>query len=207
MQKSIWNEHEISIASELTPLIPDLVQDFLNVHPGFYQGITKTIPYRSEKEYLKGTPSGNPVINTANITNQQNIWTVEAIRYVLPDKNIELNKFEQESVQTNFPTACALTKKYLKHCGCSSYSILSPNAKIPRHSDPENRDRRYVRLHIPLIIPTGNTFLEVNDAEVKWNGIFAFDNSLMHSAHNNTSDYRLIFLLDISRSFLRLDTI
>ena len=71
-----------------------------------------------------------------------------------------------------------------------------------RHTGPENRNGKYVRIHIPLIIPEGDIFLEVNGEEVDWGDIFAFNNQLAHSSHNYSSEYRLIFLIDLEREFL-----
>jgi hypothetical protein len=43
-------------------------------------------------------------------------------------------------------------------------------------------------------------FFEVDGEEIDWSDIFAFDNQLVHSAHNLSDGHRLIFLIDIKRS-------
>ena len=77
---------------------------------------------------------------------------------------------------------------------------MAPNTVLHRHTGPENRTGEYIRIHIPLIIPEGDLFFEVNGEEIDWSDIFAFNNQLAHSAHNLSNEHRMIFLIDIRRS-------
>jgi aspartyl/asparaginyl beta-hydroxylase (cupin superfamily) len=79
---------------------------------------------------------------------------------------------------------------------------MAPNTVLNRHTGPENRTGRFIRIHIPLIVPEGDVFLEVNGEEVKWDDLFGFNNQFVHSAYNNTDQYRLVFLLDLDREFI-----
>ena len=75
---------------------------------------------------------------------------------------------------------------------------------IEPHTDIENPLHDTIRIHIPLIIPEGDAELEAEGVKTKWTDLFAFDNGAMHSAYNKTNKRRLIYILDIKRSFLAL---
>jgi aspartyl/asparaginyl beta-hydroxylase (cupin superfamily) len=77
---------------------------------------------------------------------------------------------------------------------------LAPQTQLHRHTGIENRTGEFIRIHIPLIVPEGDIFFECNDDEVHWDDIFAFDNQLVHSAHNLTDEGRLIYLIDVRRT-------
>ena len=186
MEKIIWTRNEIPIADELESLIPKLRGDFLNHHTDFYQ------------DFDSGTPYSNPNFSVDKVMSSPKAWKIQPIRYNLPDFNF-VKEFDVEKI---YPTACAFTKKYAGHIGCVTYNVLEGNSFLLRHTDPENRDRRYVRIHLPLIIPDGDLFFEVNGIELTWTSIFAFDNEQLHSAYNNSPNRRLIFLLELSRELL-----
>jgi hypothetical protein len=111
---------------------------------------------------------------------------------------------DSEKAKT-FPTAMDITYDLLDHCVMSTYSVIKPNAVLLRHSGPENRNGDYLRIHVPLIVPEGDVFLEANGEEVQFSeGIFGFNNQLLHSSHNYTDKYRLVFIIDLSWDFLKL---
>jgi hypothetical protein len=186
MNKIIWTRDEIPIADELESLIPRLRDDFLNHHTDFYQ------------DFASGTPYSNSNFSVDQTMSAPGVWKIQPIRYNLPDFNI-VKEFDVENI---YPTASAFTKKYAGHVGCATYNVLEGNSFLRRHTDPENRDRRFVRLHIPLIIPKGDLFFEVNGIEITWTNVFAFDNEQLHSAYNYSPNRRLIFLLELSRELL-----
>lgn len=190
MKQIIWRKEEIAIADELQQLIPQLRKEFLDYHTDFHA------------EFSKGKSYADTNANATISDVERDVWKVEGLRYVLPDQKVEHNMFLDPKIQTVLPTAAALTKKYFRHCGCSGYSILDAGGIIQRHTDIENRERKTVRIHVPLIIPSGETFFEVGGNEVEWTNIFAFDNEEPHSAYNNTKQRRLIYIIDINRSFL-----
>ena len=90
-------------------------------------------------------------------------------------------------------------QEYGDDCPILNYSILAPRSAILRHTGPENRSGRFIRIHIPLIVPEGDVFLEVDGEEVTWKDLFGFNNQYAHSAYNLTDEWRLIFLIDIDR--------
>ena len=62
----------------------------------------------------------------------------------------------------------------------------------------ENRDGRTLRIHIPLLVPPGDIFFEVEGVEVDWSDLFGFNNQHIHSAFNLTPKRRLVYLIDIT---------
>lgn len=103
-----------------------------------------------------------------------------------------------------YKTAYGLVEEFGDNCPIAQYSIMAPNTVLNRHTGIENRTGKYIRIHIPLIVPDGDVFLEVNGEEATWNDLFGFNNQFVHSAHNYTNKHRLIFLIDIDREIAGL---
>lgn len=191
--KVTWTKKEISISDELISLAPKLRDEFLNYHTDF------------DTTFKGGTPYSvaNPSAILDNVSGEVD-WKVEGLRYALFERNIKTNLFEDSKIRNNFPTAAALTEKYIDHCGCSGYSILEAGGIIRKHLDIENRLHKTVRIHIPLIIPEGDCMFEVNGTILNWSELFAFDNGELHSAYNKTKKRRLVYIIDITRTFLSI---
>jgi hypothetical protein len=188
--QSIWYRNEIKIADELMDLAPKLRDDFLDYHKDFHTNFKGGVSYAAT----------NP--HTILSEKERNDWKVEGLRYVLPEQGIEQNFFLQPRIRSIFPTASTLTQKYIAHIGCSGYSILESGGDINRHVDIENSLHKTIRIHIPLIIPEGDVYFEVNGMEFEWSNIFGFDNGQLHGAHNKSGKRRLIYIIDFTRSFL-----
>ena len=77
----------------------------------------------------------------------------------------------------------------------ASYSILQPGAAFDYHMAVS---RVYLRMHIPLIIPEGDTYLQIEDVKYPWTEgkISIFDEYYPHHAWNKTNETRAILLLD-----------
>lgn len=189
--KYLWSKEEIHIADELLSLVPNLRNEFLLHHEDFDTTFKGGIPYSK----------ANPLAILDHVPGKVD-WKVEGLRYFLPEQKKESNMFLDPKVSNAFPTASALTQKYIKHCGCSGYSILESGGIIRKHVDVENRSHNSVRIHIPLIIPEGDSGFEVNGLTTNWSNLFAFDNGELHSAYNRTNKRRLIYIIDITREFL-----
>jgi hypothetical protein len=188
--KTVWSRNEISIGDELMTLVPKLTEEFLNYHKDFDTTFSKGVSYAS----------GNPLAILDE--NEKAKWKVEGLRYSLPEQRIEHNLFLDETTEKNFPTAAALTKKFQKECGCSGYSILESGGVIKPHVDIENRSRKTIRIHIPLIIPESGCSFDVQGQKLEWTDLFGFDNGVIHSAQNQSDKRRLIYIIDITKSFL-----
>jgi hypothetical protein len=189
--KGIWLREEIPIADELLALAPALLEEFLAWHTDFVDG-----------DFTQGVPYINETFDTKIVQSRAEAWKVESLKYTFKEKNIFDLYYRTPEKRARFPTATWLTEKFGDQTPCSSYSILEKNAIIVRHTGIENRDNEYVRIHIPLLVPDGDIFFEVEGTEIDWSDIFAFDNQCIHSAYNYSDKRRLVYLLDVHRSVL-----
>ena len=101
-----------------------------------------------------------------------------------------------------FPTMQKIAAHYGDLCPILEYSILPAQSIIERHIGIENKVGENIRIHIPLIVPEGDLFLEAQGEEVDWQNPWGFNNQYMHSAHNNTDEHRLIMLIDLKRTYV-----
>jgi Aspartyl/Asparaginyl beta-hydroxylase len=162
-----------------------LTQDFLKFSPDYVNGSFK---------------EGHAIPQAAPILNNVDDWLSTPIKYVFDDLNVSASP---ESA-VHLKTAINLVKEFEEDCPIANYSVIKPNSCIFRHTGPENRSGEFVRVHIPLIVPQGDIFFEVGGEIVRWDDIFAFNNEIVHSAHNHTPFWRLVFLIDIRRNILGL---
>lgn len=117
-----------------------------------------------------------------------------------PWENIILRVFNNDTVLiTHFPKTYSLIRD---DCTFAMFSILPPNKKLAPHYGPYNGILRY---HLGLIVPKdkNNCFLMINNSKYMWGegDDILFDDTLLHSVENNTSDTRVVLFLDIRRTF------
>lgn len=204
--QALFLRHEIPIADELMSYQEGLVKDFM---AGFntieqardahckpvmeqeYTGVNNDYDYSMNK-YLV---SRDPV--TKKWAPNGKGWMVKEFRFDDGEGNRRVDATEQD--RKTFPTAVSILDKYTDICPIMNYSLIGPYTILQRHTGPENREGKFIRLHIPLIIPKGDIFLEVYGNEIEWNDCFAFNNQLQHSAHNYSNEWRLVFLFDLDR--------
>lgn len=98
---------------------------------------------------------------------------------------------------------CPNTMNLLKDIGLENiinagFSCLEAGATTKRHKD---LNKSFYRCHIPLIIPEGDCYLEVNDIKKKWdeNQPLVFDDTQYHNAWNYTNKNRFILIIDLKR--------
>lgn len=190
-RKFIWLREEIPIADELLALAPKLLEEFLAYHTDFLTG-----------DFVNGVPYMNPIFDTNPYKSRPDSWKIDPLKYTNPKHNLVRDGTKNDLMRQRFPTAVSLTEKYGDYCPVSVYSILEANSVISRHTGVENRDGLYIRIHIPLLVPPGDIFFEVEGVEIDWGDLFAFDNQFIHSAHNYTDQRRLVYLLDLHRDVL-----
>lgn len=198
--QGIYRRHEISIADYLMSFREDLTKEFLAYHTDFIEG-----------DFVKGQPYWHDLTDTDQIKTTPTSWKITDIKYTIAvkklyglDYNIDVKKDIDPEVLSHFPTAVKLTEEFGDDCPISTYSILESNSVIKRHTGIENRSGEFVRIHIPLIVPPGEIFFEVNGEEIDWSDLFAFDNQQVHSAYNYTPHRRLVYLIDVRRSRIGL---
>ena len=216
--QAVFRRHEIPIADYLMSFQDALRQEFLDEW-----GSLENFHKYGDNSKAKDDHSTIKIIDNEKI----DISFVETIR--TKAKTLDLSKDEDETVpnadgwkslvfkyknavanfennmpedvrESKFPTSNLILKELGEDCPIATYSYLAPQTQLHRHTGVENRTGEFIRIHIPLIVPEGDIFFECNDDEVRWDDIFAFDNQLVHSAHNLTDEGRLIYLIDVRRT-------
>jgi Aspartyl/Asparaginyl beta-hydroxylase len=130
-------------------------------------------------------------------------WQSSFIKYENPDRGI--HEPIKEFLKPRFLTGQKLLSEFGdQDCMIANYSSLGPHSTIKRHTGNENRSGEFVRVHIPLVVPDGDVYFEVAGEEIDWSDIFCFNNQYMHSAYNNTDQWRLCFLIDLRRTRIGL---
>jgi len=146
------------------------------------------------------------IVNTGNKKGNQ-AWQAINVKYGvdIPGKYNLVNYGDKPGdlascLEDIFPSAKEFLDNFTHKEVClASYSFLTSNSTIYRHTGVENRKGRYMRVHIPLYVPPGDIFLEANGDEINWDQSFGFNNQFVHSASNNTPEHRLAFIFDIER--------
>jgi len=208
MTKSIYTRSELGpIAEYLMSFQEALTQEFIAGYSSLEQAakengqaVLANRGYGAENSIVSENSDGifQPSVEK---------WASVAFRYErhdgILDKSFTVEKTDPRAEK--YPTAYKLVSGFGHHCPIANYSIMAPNTVLKRHTGPENRSGKYVRIHIPLIIPQGDIFMEVNSQEVNWDDIFGFNNQVVHSSFNLSDQYRLIFLIDLDRQFIGLE--
>lgn len=218
----IYHRHEIPIADYLMSFKDALVSEFLKGKslPEMINAKGRNVMQKKSDRpaYLEPTPDVDnsrfhdavtEILRTGVDENNMSIpnpegWKNIEFKYHSPDESNIHWDMDEEYALENYPTAWKLIQEFGDDCPVASYSYMAPNTVLHRHTGPENRKGEFIRIHIPLIIPQGDLFFEVDGEETNWNDIFAFDNQLVHSAHNLSDGHRLIFLIDLKRSRIGL---
>jgi len=203
--QAIYRRHEIPIANYLMSFRQALIDEYMEGFASLEEA-TKSQdfivldrqhlgdPLSKTEQYIKTKDS------TGEFVPNLNAWTATPFKYIFKNKNFAYNIDKESQMAKKLKTATKLVEEFGDDCPIANYSAIAPNSVLARHTGVENREALFVRIHIPLIIPKGDVFLEVNGEEVTWDDCFAFNNQLPHSSHNYTNEYRLIFLIDIRRS-------
>ena len=193
----IYRREELPIAEHLMSFQDTLRKEFLGDALSLEQIATRSTPtietlplHPDSKDYMVQNNESKPNIG---------LWRALGFKYENPVENISWKETNTEFMR-RYPSAFKLVNEYGNDCQTAMYSLLGPNSKINRHTGNDNRSAGVIRIHIPLIVPSGSIYFEVCDELVTWDDIFAFNNQFVHSAHNNTPEWRLVFLMDIKRS-------
>jgi Aspartyl/Asparaginyl beta-hydroxylase len=207
MRQAIYKRHEIPIADELMSLKQALTDEFMSGFNSLQEAADSdqcTNVISVDRQDIKSLGEIGRFLTRQNSVTREwepdlSAWRAVGFKFTRDDdvKPVRLKITEEEAKK--FPTAYALMKKYDDAVPMMSYNVLAPRTILHRHMGPENLKGEFVRIHIPLIIPPGDLFLEVFGEEITWDDIFAFDNTLLHSAHNYSEFYRLVLLFDINR--------
>merc|ERR1711892_449309 len=111
------------------------------------------------------------------------------------DKN---NNPSISEICSNAPTTCAIVtgnpSAFCPTC-TSKWSVLGPNSHISPHCGPTNAR---LRIHLGLKVPEGCA-MNIGETRVTWRKgeVMVFDDSFEHEVWNNSTEDRMIFILDI----------
>lgn len=208
LPQRIFKRHEISISDYLMGFQQALKDEFLEPLKMYDNDCSLnyatnvTIPSMQSRKDVPVKILNYLVQNTDSTPNIE-MWKIKNFKYSNENTGIYFIEKDPDIVK-KYPTAMKLIDEYGEDCLFAAYSLLGPDSKINRHTDPENRNGEFIRIHIPLIVPKGKVYFEVLGEIVTWDDIFAFNNQFVHSAHNNTPDWRLCFVIDIRRSRIGL---
>lgn len=184
--KNVYRGNEIKFANLFRAAAPAMLKEFLQAHPNFQTGDNFTsVPYYQ-----------NPTGQNSTLYNKFNAWKVSGIKHPATGL-LEFNR-------NKYPTAFELTAAFGAECQTCAYSIVDPNSIIYRHTGVENRDAKFIRIHIPLYVPEGEIGFEVEGEIVRWDDVWGFNNQKLHSVWNDTPERRLVLLIDLSRKICDL---
>lgn len=203
-RKTIWRRDEIPIGDYLMTFQEDLRKEFMNGFESLEEAANALGRTTLDRpEHVKKQNEYDNLVQAKTDKWRPNMegWKNLAFKYTLKDARNDLARttLETDPIVQRCPTAFKLLQEFGDDCPILNYSILAPKSAILRHTGIENRAGRFIRIHIPLIVPEGDVFLEVNGEEVTWKDLFGFNNQYAHSAYNLTDEWRMIFLIDIDR--------
>ena len=174
----------------------DLRKEFLTQYPDF-----------SSTEVLENSDIMQNDI-TAKISTTQGrgtAWKLLVIKGVYYGNPPYYGTIPFEESREKYPTMVSIVEHFgLDNLGTVSYSVLEANGIIARHTGIENRAGKFIRYHIPLIVPEGDLGMEVNGEIVDWSEPFGFNNQIIHSVWNDTNYRRLVLMIDLRRSHIGL---
>jgi aspartyl/asparaginyl beta-hydroxylase (cupin superfamily) len=82
------------------------------------------------------------------------------------------------------------------------FSVLSPYKHIPTH---KGIFKGFIRSHLGLIIPgqAGDCVMRIENEQINWKEgkVVVFDDTFEHEVWNNTSETRVVLLIDVIRPF------
>lgn len=212
MKKRIWTREDIPVAEDLMSFREGLIDDFMQGYNCLEDAVESQSISSIQPQYLN-CPMEEALQMLVSRNAETKKWegNFDNWKSVLIRNVVEINgertfdeTIDEESAK-RYPTAMKLLEKYSDACYGLVYSSLLPYTILRRHIGPENVDGKYARIHIPLIVPEGDLFLEVRGEETTWDDIFGFNNQYLHSAHNYTNEYRLIMIIDLLKEKIGME--
>lgn len=183
--KNIYRSKEIKFYDFLMSHQQGLRNDFLRNNPTWIS-VQNAVDYEIEG-------AGGPLQLNSESISKKDGWNRLGFISHLDNK---VRDYQRE----RYPTAFKIIDNFGPDCTLASYSTFEPGNILSRHTGPENRTAKNIRIHIPLIIPEGDVGFEVHGEEIQWDDLWAFNNQKTHSAWNLTNERRLVFIVDLTRS-------
>jgi hypothetical protein len=208
MTRAIYSRIELgSIAEYLMSFQDALRNEFMEGYSSLKEAITTNgVPNLANRSYDASSSIVSANSEGKYVSNVDS-WSSVAFKCERHDRLMDISFMlsGDHPHAKKYPTAYKLIQEFGDKCSLANYSCMAPKTIIKRHADPENIKGKNVRIHLPLIIPKGDVFLEVDGNEVDWSDCFGFSNQLFHSAFNLTNEYRLVFFLDLTREFVGIE--
>lgn len=100
-----------------------------------------------------------------------------------------------EDAARRCPLTTRLIAEQVPTHGAAGFSLLKPGSRIHPH---QGYAGRFLRCHLPLLVPEGDCALRVGRATQRWNSgrCLIFDDRVDHEAWNLTAQPRIVLLLD-----------
>lgn len=178
-EKYIYRTQDIPFLKHMDEIKDALLKDYIANHPEH----TNIFANLDGQEYGYKLHNGN--------------WKTKGLKY--QHEWLE----PTQKLKDNYPTAWQLMETFGHDCPIAMYSYIKANSKIRLHFGSDvNLDSKYLRFHIPLVVPTNDTKklgMEIMGEEINWEKSFGFDNQGWHHVWNNTDQDRVIFLIDVHR--------
>ena len=210
------------LMSHKNDLIKDFLTEYKDIEDCLERGTTSAMEAiysrlnRSKEGNIKATVGKNSWLKGQSTKGKYNndAWRVLVMKYHNPNlagvaasHDVQKRALSIKQKQDGYnpdavPTMKKIAEHYQDRCPILEYSILPAQSIIERHIGIENKKGENIRIHIPLIVPEGDLFLEAQGEEVDWQNPWGFNNQYMHSAHNNTDEHRLIMLIDLKRTYV-----
>ena len=186
--------------SKLKSLIPELRKEFFS----HYDSIQNRLAVDGSRVFDYNKKLDYDMSKDIECLSQEDLrdgWQIVSLKYV--DHLRNLHEIRPDLIK-KFPVAGAIIEELGDNCPIAIYSCLAPQTTLKQHTDFENKDGKTIRIQVPLVVPEGDIFLDVDGEKQYWDTVFGFDNRTPHSAHNNTNEWRLIFIIDVNKEFLNL---
>jgi len=168
----VYDTDKFVFKDKINNLIPKLKEEFLSVH-----GLdTSGIPLYSDYIGNSLDPYGK--------------WKMLVIKI--------MGEWEQNNLQ-RYPILTELVQSFGDVCRSAGYSVLDAGGSVPTHTDTEEGHENYVICHIPLIVPNGDVGFLEGDRKGTWveGNCFLLDVEIPHSVWNNTTQPRVVVLLEL----------
>lgn len=206
-EQLVWQRHELAIFDKLLEYRDGLVRDYMagfsNLPDAVLAQSENSVDPKHYDDTAMSQAEGMLVTRdpaTLKWSTNFEAWKSVGIRNLVKQQgNVVVDEQISNEDAVKYPTAMQLLDDYRDDLFGLVYSAIGPYSILQRHVGPENIEGEYIRIHLPLIIPSGDIFLEVQGQEVEWTDIFGFNNQYLHSAHNYSNDWRLIMIIDLSR--------
>ena len=138
-----------------------------------------------------------------NNENDEPSWTVFPLCHTFPANDITKRKFIS-STCAHVPRTTDLLKQYLGTAlRTALFSRLDPETTLAPHTGWKDLANHVLRLHIPLVVPSGNycgTWVDGCVENQCIGKVLCFDDSKVHRAFNYSQEERIVLIVDLIRN-------